>query len=177
MGFVMPLVAAAGAMGGGAAAAGGMSAAMGIASAGMSLVGGITQAVQQRKAAKANAAAYAESAAQERNKAALDASDLDRQRRQFQSRQVVQASAQGADVSSGSALDIAFDSAATIEGDELRLLQGGQRRSDTLRKQGKEAGRAGYAQATGSLLTGFGQAFQQGGQAVDWYQQRLSTAT
>lgn len=140
-----------------------------IASAGMSLVGGLAQAASARSAASASAAANERAAMEASQAAAMDAHENALKTRRFMGSQIVDMAAIGADVSGGSALDIAFESARAAKTDELNLLEAGSRERRGYLERASAARREGRAAATNAIVSGFGQALQQGSQISQWY--------
>ncbi len=140
-----------------------------IASAGMSLVGGIAQAASARSAAKATSAANERAAIEASQGAAMDAHENALKTRRFMGSQMADMTALGADVSGGSALDIAFESARAAETDELNLLEAGSRERRSYLERASAARREGRAAATGAIISGVGQALQKGSEIAQWY--------
>ena len=140
-----------------------------IASAGMSLIGGFTQAASARSAASATAAANERAAAEAAQSAAMNGHEEALKTRRFMGTQVAEMTAIGADVAGGSGLDVAFDSARAAKADQLSMLESGSRERRSYLDRASAAKRDGRASATGAILSGVGQAVQTGFQLSQWY--------
>jgi hypothetical protein len=136
--------------------------------AGVSLAGTGVSAYGQVQAGK-NANATAKFNAEMQNRAAhdaevrgsLDAADKRQETRQLIARQIAALSGTGADLTSGTALDLMTESAGMGALDALRIRYNAQNQAaglnaqaDIGRFEGRAAQRAGYMNAAGTLLSG-----------------------
>ena len=148
--------------GAGAAAASGISlaTALSIASFALTGLGFLTQGAQARTASRFQADLLARQAQREREIAALEETEFRRRGDRLLATQRARLGASGVDFT-GTALDVAEDTAAEIELQALKIRSGGQAREAGLRGEaafsrlrGDQAFRSGVAGAGASFLRG-----------------------
>ena len=140
--------------------------AMSVVGAGVSAYGAVKQGQDAKAAADYNADAQRKTAISVENQGAQQAADKRQQMRRVEASQIAAGAANGLRTDTGTALNLAGETAAFGELDALRITNnaarsawGYQTQASLDEWQGKQAQTAGYLKGAGSLLSGASNAY------------------